>query len=171
MSLGEASREFDIAEIQSHLASVETWLCLIEFERGFNRDVFLARLERAVEKRRRDAVERAQPELPTVVVIKLPQYGLTGLNSIVIPTAARRPVRKRDVNPDGSNATVCKRQRRERYEVGDDRRAQSGSDGSVDGHEAIRSAGGSDSVDAGAAIVERTAQQGAGGWHHRDHRP
>jgi len=65
MSLGEAARTFGIADVQRHLADVEMWLSLCEQFPKFNRSTFLARLERAVEKRRRDegiGAERAAAE-------------------------------------------------------------------------------------------------------------
>jgi hypothetical protein len=55
MSLGEAARTFNVAHIQQRLERVEMWLSLCEQLPRFNRGTFLNRLERAVEKRRRDA--------------------------------------------------------------------------------------------------------------------
>jgi hypothetical protein len=96
MSLGKAAQTFGIADIQRHLADVEQWLALLELIPRFNRDAFLARLERAVAKRRKDAVYRLRPAIvPVVVVEKLPDRGWDGLNVTITP-AAKAQTRKRD---------------------------------------------------------------------------
>lgn len=65
MSLGEVARKFNIPDMQAYMAAVEQWLSMLEvaFPR-FNRNMFLARLERAVEKRRNDAVRVGTVTLP-----------------------------------------------------------------------------------------------------------
>jgi hypothetical protein len=55
MSLGEAARKFNVAHIEQRMERVEMWLSLCEQLPRFRRATFLNRLERAVEKRRRDA--------------------------------------------------------------------------------------------------------------------
>ena len=59
--LGQAAKKFNVADIQAHVAAIERWLSQLEvIFPQFDRDTFLARLERAIEKRRKDAI-RVRP--------------------------------------------------------------------------------------------------------------
>ncbi len=65
MPLGEAAKTFNVADIRRHLDAVEQWLLMLEVAMPcFSRDVFLARLERAIEKRRNDAIHVSAVFMP-----------------------------------------------------------------------------------------------------------
>jgi hypothetical protein len=62
MSPGQAAKKFNIVDIRVHMAAVEQWLSMLEVAiPKFNRSMFLTRLERAIEKRREDAINRVGP--------------------------------------------------------------------------------------------------------------
>jgi hypothetical protein len=119
MSLGEAARKFNVAHIQQRLERVEMWLSLCEQLPRFNRGRFLNRLERAVEKRRRDAVigaERAAAKREAST--KLPEPESTQkrgaewatINHIPrVDGKAKKPEPKRDLPWSGAPAQPYRR--------------------------------------------------------------
>jgi Homeodomain-like domain len=72
MTLGDAARKFNVADIQRYLAAIEQWLARLEVELPrFNRAVFLARLERSVEKRRKDVIRAGPVSIPRELRVRI----------------------------------------------------------------------------------------------------
>jgi len=104
MALGRAAQTFKLASVKAYVASIETWLSMMEVAiPHFDREVFLARLERAIDKRRSDATQRAKPDPPRVVVVgDLPDRGFSNLP---LSTPAKKALaRKRDLPWSGEAA-------------------------------------------------------------------
>jgi hypothetical protein len=105
MPVDEAAQRFEIADIHRHLADVDTWLSLCELLPRFDRATFLARLEDAVDRRRRDAgmgaalaaIEReafTKPTEPESVEKRGAEWAT--IDNIEVPRKAKRLTLKKD---------------------------------------------------------------------------